>query len=362
MKSVAGDKEGAGGYQPAPREVFQALREAFVAANGRLMGASIEEIAEQLIVGGHLQTEPPLALVADVLDILEAGGLGIRSPSLHMCGLEASRDADEGQVSSNIDLSWSLEWPGAPTFVWERQGVPDKLTHTKTPPCTDLISEPEAALRDKGRWPIHVCSTEFMSQSTARWALAQPFVSDSLNVYRWASIHPLPIGRQALMACHETEELSEWSDVLNALPFDGDEKAMWALRIERRESATVNTLDLFGLAEYETYPVIGLWTVAGKLAFSMRGQDRSLVDLVDAAEKWWSQFRGLPLKGRPPGTGTWNSRENFVNALNRAMAKTISDGNKVTQEKVAEILHTDDRQLRTYLKRFGINWQEARGT
>jgi len=45
-------------YEPGPRKVFQAVREAFVAANGRLMGASTEEIAEQLIVGGHLQIKP----------------------------------------------------------------------------------------------------------------------------------------------------------------------------------------------------------------------------------------------------------------------------------------------------------------
>ncbi len=161
------------------------------------------------------------------------------------------------------------------------------------------------------------------------------------------------------MACHEMEELSEWSEILNALPFEGDEKAMWALRVERREHATVNTLDLFGLAEYKSYSVIGPWAVAGKLAFSMRGQDRSLIDLVDAAEKWWAQFRGLAFKGRPPGTGTWSSREDFEDALNRAVTKTRSEGDKATQENVVKRLQTDARQLRSHLKRFGINWREV---
>lgn len=345
-------------HEPGPRKVFQAVREAFVAANGRLRGASIEEVAEQLIVGGHLQTKPSLALVGFMGDILE-NGKPLRTPALRPCALEAYWNVGEGCVSSIVDLSWVLEWPNAPTFPWERQGIPAKLTRTKNPPCTDLISESEAVLSDKGRWPTHVCLPEFLSQSAAQWALAHPFASDNLNIYRWASIHPLPVGRQSLMACREMDELSEWSDILNALPFEGDEKAMWALRVERRTGATINTLDLFGLAKYESYPVIGPWAVAGKLAFSMRGQDRSLVDLVDAAEKWWAQFRGFALQGRPPGTGTWRNRKDFADALNWAVTKTRSEGDKATQENVAKRLYTDARQLRSHVKRFGLTWREV---
>ncbi len=83
------------------------------------------------------------------MGILENGKL-LRRASLQPCALEFFWDVDEGHVSSIMDLNWALAWPEAPTFPWERQGIPEKLTHTKTPPCTDLISELEAALSDKG--------------------------------------------------------------------------------------------------------------------------------------------------------------------------------------------------------------------
>ena len=160
-------------------------------------------------------------------------------------------DAEADHVSSSIDLGLNLEWRGA-TNLWEERAVPEKFTHTRTPPCTDLISDTETVLRNKERWPTHLCAAEFMGQSTGRWAEAHPFVVDSVNIYRWAAMNPLPIGQQALINCQEMDELSEWSDVLNVLPFEGYEEAMWALRVEHREGTIVQVLDLFGLAEYPT--------------------------------------------------------------------------------------------------------------
>jgi hypothetical protein len=201
-----------------------------------------------------------------------------------------------------------------------------------------------------------------MGQSTALWAEAQPSVVDSVNIHRWASMYPLPIGRQALIDIQEMDEVVEWLEVLHALPFEGFEKAMWALRVEQVEGTVASTLNLFGLAEYPTerHQALGV-PVAGDLAFSIYGKGRFLTEeLLDAAERWWGQFRGLALRGRPPGTGTWESREEFEEALRRAVAEVRSEGSKVTQESVAQHLYTDDRQLRAWSEHFRVNWLEIR--
>jgi hypothetical protein len=57
--------------EPGPDEILEALREA-VTDNSRLAEMPSEEVARQLVLGGHLQEEPSPALVADMLDALEA--------------------------------------------------------------------------------------------------------------------------------------------------------------------------------------------------------------------------------------------------------------------------------------------------
>jgi len=149
-------------------------------------------------------------------------------------------------------------------------------------------------------------------------------------------------------------------ELLNTVPFQEYECAMWALRIERRKLAAVHTLDLFGLATYPTeeHRRSGL-PVAGKLAFSVRGHDRFLIDLLDAAERWWAQFRGLALRGRPKGSGSWASRQEFEARLREAVATVRADKGKPTQENVAPLLCTSARQLRAWLHKFGMNWKQV---
>jgi hypothetical protein len=64
--------------EPGPDEILEALREAS-SDNPRLTEMPPEEVARQLVLGGHLQQEPSPALVADMLDALEAeeGGFGV---------------------------------------------------------------------------------------------------------------------------------------------------------------------------------------------------------------------------------------------------------------------------------------------
>ena len=135
-----------------------------------------------------------------------------------------------------------------------------------------------------------------------------------------------------MMIHPDVEGLSAWSEVSDVLPFEEYEQAVWALRVERREFPAVHTLNLFGLAEYSTE------NVAGPLAYRVRGKDRFLIDVLDAAERWWAQFRGLTLIGRPKGTGRWRSREHFLGEARAAVTAMRVEGKKVTQETVAERL------------------------
>ena len=64
--------------EPGPDEILEALREAS-SDNPRLTEMPPEEVARQLVLGGHLQQEPSPVLVADMLDALEAeeGGFDV---------------------------------------------------------------------------------------------------------------------------------------------------------------------------------------------------------------------------------------------------------------------------------------------
>ena len=251
--------------QPRPTEILRALRRAY-SDDSRLKTTPLEEVSRELIIRGYLQAEFSAALVADVVEVMEAVNCRPGSPTLQPCSIEFFWDDEEGRLHKNIDLSMCIDWVGAPA-PWEERSVPESLTHTKSPPCTDLISEPEGVLRNKERWPTHLCSFEFLDQSRRLWAEAQPFVGQSVNILRWAYMYPLPIGRQALMANREVDDLSEWSEVLNVLPFEEDETAMWALRVRvGGDLAGRGVLDLFGLAEYPTELHRKLdWPVAGEL-------------------------------------------------------------------------------------------------
>jgi hypothetical protein len=67
--------------EPGPDELLEALREA-IFDNPRLTEMPAEEVARQLILGGHLQQELSPALVADMLDALEAEEGGFEADEL----------------------------------------------------------------------------------------------------------------------------------------------------------------------------------------------------------------------------------------------------------------------------------------
>ena len=67
--------------EPEPEEILDALREA-IFDNPRLTEMPAEGVARQLILGGYLQEEPSPALVADMLDALEADEEGFEADEL----------------------------------------------------------------------------------------------------------------------------------------------------------------------------------------------------------------------------------------------------------------------------------------
>ena len=67
--------------EPCPDEILEALPEA-IFDNPRLAEMPSEEVARQLILGDYLQEEPSPALVADMLDALEAEEGGFEANEL----------------------------------------------------------------------------------------------------------------------------------------------------------------------------------------------------------------------------------------------------------------------------------------
>jgi hypothetical protein len=361
MGSITGETNGPSGEPIGPRQILRILQQA-ISGDSRLKRTSPEHIAKLLIGDGRLPEEISPKLVCEVLEIMREGGMGFREPELQPCSIEFFWDVEAGRVHDGIDLSMSVDRTGAPP-IWEKREIPEKLTHDDSRPCTGLLADPTAVLMDKARWPLHLCEPQFTSQSTALWALAQPFAADGLNNQRWAAMWPLPIGRRALMIRPEMADVSAWTSVFGVLPFEEYEQAMWALRIRYREKVSVHTLDLFGLAEYpdEMHQRLAI-PVAGKLAFVVRGHGRRPIDLLDAAERWWAEFRGLTLRGRPKGTGTWSTRDDYLAALREAKLMTRSNGDKTTLENVAAHFSppTTARQLRAWNSLHTVNWLEEK--
>lgn len=146
------------------------------------------------------------------------------------------------------------------------------------------------------------------------------------------------------------------------LRLEGHQEALWALRIHKKGPTYLGSVvDIFGLAAYrwsKDEPIF-----PGRLAYALWGEDTSLLDLVYAAERWWSQGFVEDLhfvRGRPRGTGTWATAQAFESDLRTAVKSLNTKREVVTQEKVAGQLHCDVSTLKRWLKRLGINWRDIK--
>ncbi len=231
----------------------------------------------------------------------------------------------------------------------------------------ELLRDPVGVLSDKRRWPSHICGY-FMLESTKRWirSAVPPEATDTFPFEEFGSA-PIPIGKR----CHVVEWRRDqrpghlpyyskrdrdatYANLLNVMPFEGDEEAFWALRVNTGGAV----LDLFGLVERHVWE--GLFRFeAGELAYVLRGRGTSSADrLVAQANRWWASFRSVTFGGRPLNSGTWASANDFETNL-RAAAQTLRiEGRRVTQENVTDILHCNVRSLSRWLRSYGIEWED----
>jgi hypothetical protein len=120
--------------------------------------------------------------------------------------------------------------------------------------------------------------------STYMWARTVTPIPCS-SVSRWRQQYPLPIAKAALI-----QSAPYLPEVYEAIPFEGDETALWALRVESGS----DTLDLFGLAGDR---VKENQVSVGELSYSLRGQNTTFFEVVHLARTWWARFRSLPVGG-----------------------------------------------------------------
>lgn len=243
-----------------------------------------------------------------------------------------------------------------------RQGLSEhEVCWGKPPFCTDLLRDPGSALSDRQRWPNHLCYEAFLRESTERW-VRQSTVITGVATGRVGTIHPLPVGKRAVSGNRFAHSDEDWREVFQLVPFDGNQEALWALRIEGEDSA----LDLFGLATYPTDEhKREEGAMMGELTYVLRGGDTSLLSLLRAARQWWSRFRGLPMGGRPINSGVWDSGGEFREAAQMAVRELRARGEKTTQEAVADFFSKEpgfpnctDRQLRHWCSHYGFgNWK-----
>jgi hypothetical protein len=231
-------------------------------------------------------------------------------------------------------------------------------------------------LKDRKLWPVDLCYDAFLEESTERWYSRVTLLTgwyeklqggtDTWALERMAETWPLPIGKEAInlrAAMFEGDEAAYMASVRMA-SFEGREEAIWAIRV----TVSGSTLDLFGLADrsadaaqsQENDPVS-----MGGLRYILRGSDTSLVEIVRAAERWWSDFRGLTVQGRPPNSGAWADADEFKDALRTAITALRKEGRVATQQEVTSYFCTHsgfpgckDRQLRRWLARYGVIWQD----
>lgn len=206
------------------------------------------------------------------------------------------------------------------------------------PSCAALLNEPLAVFADASRWPTHLCFNT-MELSVEQWkaaAILQTAWGCSL-----AGSIPTPVGRRAVLT--DAHSLG-WHDetlsaALQGAPFAGDECALLVVRCE----IAGTTVAFFGLSR----PGIAHGTeevgavVCGPCRFTAVGDNptcEAVRAFIGRARRWWAQFEGRPVTGRPSGSTV--SAED----LHRAVAAIRDAGWRPTQESVAEYL---DRSVST---------------
>jgi len=225
--------------------------------------------------------------------------------------------------------------------------------------CTSLLYDPRETFSQRSRWPNHLCYSDFMQRSIEVW-VSQVAGQITPAIKLWAERYPLPVGEVAARRVY-TGGQPYPDELTGLLPFRGEEEAYWGLRVDENRSVA----DMFGLkdpkGEEPPGDDAGEYLSLGSFAYSLRGRDdTSLMRLVEDGTTWWRDFSVERVHGRPRGSGMWPSVHEFESKLQTAVGELHAQGQKVTQENAASLLHCDLRTLKRWLKRSGTDWRGIR--
>ncbi len=222
-------------------------------------------------------------------------------------------------------------------------------------PCWPLLFDPEGVLLNKNLRPRHICYT-VMTTSIELWRKRKG------GVISWIPDEPFPVGRKAWLERLEyykgwrggvfsNEHLAEpalW------MPFEGQEYAYLIL--------SAPGVELFGLTTCDDDRYCRL----DKAAFRLTGTAPTIPPVVDAFRRWWAQFQGKPVTGRPRGSDLFGgSQQDFLQVVGAAVHALRVRGKRPSQEAVADYLDANDlpgcseRLLRRKLREYGFtSWQD----
>lgn len=252
--------------------------------------------------------------------------------------------------------------------------------------CKDgkrLLKDPYSLIQEDSL-PKHICY-DAMRQSTEDWAstfLQYP------PLEWWGVEFPLPVGKEAFSGFIE-DFSRQGVEFLNALPFDGHEKAVFIAKFKINNAA----LTFFGLAEFtgtfdwysgaveyfkelgnpskpkpllkhrnppEKDNYIDKYTIAG-CKFVIIGDNpasREVANAVNKLRRWWKTFEGKNITGRPPGSHYLKSAEEIKIKWRKYLdeCEDAFDGKRPTQQDFADYLHVSRRTLMETFDRLSLNW------
>lgn len=232
--------------------------------------------------------------------------------------------------------------------------VSEEFACQEVPPCTDLLNDPAGVLWDEERWPNHLCEY-FQVVSTGLWARGAVRPTMHPRWEDWQATWPLPIGKEAVSTALGVGPPIFEMELFGQIPFEGFEEALWALRVTGGDSA----VDLFGLARSSGGSGDQRAYRPGKLIYVLRGSGTHLFRTIERAQRWWDRLRGETTGGRPAGSQVWGSQIRFWIGLRKAVRAVRANGDRLTQENVAARLGYSDRELRRWLKQYGIDWKNV---
>lgn len=262
-----------------------------------------------------------------------------------------------GSVFDDLDWFWDWfirgtgehksydEWKA---WLEERGGCPHD------PSCRPLLTDPLGVINDPRRWPQHLCYGT-LEASLDQWCGKAFLTTPDVDSWRGSAVG-LPIRRQGFLRSIPpgTPKHRFYADpaaIANFLPFAGDEQAAFVLRVPLGG----DVITFFGLL----VPLDDVLYTLGPARFTFGGSQPGSEDarrVIDRTRRWWAQFIGQPVWGRPPG-GKISAAD-----LHRAAVAVERMGKQPTQERLAEVLDCDPKTLQRAAKVDFGGWRQFRAS